>query len=202
VWELGGTCPHKALTSSDGGRRFPALPFQILVSIRTLKHISLEANLMKRIVLVAFLTVVAGTLAVSLAKNSSSAAPGQAAGSVQDEIKKLELERNQAILHSDNAALDRMTSADYTVVDQWGVMHSKAEVLAGFKSGATKLESRELSDLNVRVHGNAAVVTGRYAVKGTENGKTNNSEGRFTRVYVKEKGNWISIANQATTIAK
>lgn len=95
-----------------------------------------------------------------------------------------------------------MTSADYTYIDQWGVMHSKAEVLAGFKSGGNKFESRELSELSVRVHGNAAVVTGRYALKGMENGKANNSEGRFTRVYVKEKGNWISIANQGTAIAK
>jgi ketosteroid isomerase-like protein len=157
---------------------------------------------MKRIVLVVVLTVVAGTLGVSLAKNSNSAAAGQAGGSVQDEIKKLELERNQAILKSDLAALDRMTSADYTVVDQWGVMHGKAEVLAGFKSGATKFETRELSDLSVRVHGNCAVVTGRGTIKATENGKVNVSEGRFTRVYVKEKGNWISIANQTTTIVK
>jgi ketosteroid isomerase-like protein len=157
---------------------------------------------MKRILLVAFLTIVAGTLAVSLAKNSNSAAPGQAGGSVQDEIKKLEQERNQAILHSDTAALDRMTSADYTVIDQLGELHSKAQVLDGFKSGANKFESRELSDLSVRVHGNTAVVTGRLAIKGTENGKANSSEGRFTRVYVKEKGNWISIANQTTTIVK
>jgi ketosteroid isomerase-like protein len=157
---------------------------------------------MKRILLVAFLTIVAGTLAVSLAKNSNSAAPGQAGGSVQDEIKKLEQERNQAILHGDTAALDRMTSADYTVIDQWGQMHSKAQVLDGFKSGTNKFESRELSDLSVRVHGNTAVVTGRLAIKGTENGKANSSEGLFTRVYVKEKGNWISIANQTTTIVK
>jgi ketosteroid isomerase-like protein len=81
-------------------------------------------------------------------------------------------------------------------------MHSKAQVLDGFKSGANKFESRELSDLSVRVHGNTAVVTGGLTIKGTENGKANSSEGRFTRVYVKEKGNWISIANQTTTIVK
>jgi ketosteroid isomerase-like protein len=195
-------CPPKSLTSSDGGRRFPASPFQILVSIRTFKDLTSEAKLMKRIVLVAFLTVVAGTLGVTLAKNSNSAAPGQAGGSVQDEIKKLEQERNQAILKADTAALDRMTSADYTYIDQWGVKHGKAEILANFKSGANKVETRELSELSVSVHGNTAVITGRGAIKGTEAGKANNSEWRFTRVYVKEKGNWISIANQGTTIAK
>ncbi len=157
---------------------------------------------MKRILLVAFLTIAAGTLAVSLAKNFNSAAPGQAGGSVQDEIKKLEQERNQAVLHGDTAALDRMSSADYTFIDQWGELRSKAQILDGFKSGAIKFESRELSDLSVRVHGNTAVVTGRLAQKGTENGKDNSGESRFTRVYVKEKGNWISVANQATKITK
>src|SRR5216683_2095606 len=113
----------------------------------------------------------AGTLAVSLAKNSNSAAPGQAGGSVQDEIKKLEQERNQAIVRNDAAALDRMSSADYTVIDLRGELLNKTQIVDGFKSGAIKYDSRELSDLNVRVYGNTAVVTGRITQKAMENGK-------------------------------
>jgi len=167
-----------------------------------MKRFSLEVNPMKRILLVAFLTIAAGTLAVSLAKNSNSAAPGQAGGSVQDEIKKLEQERNQAIVRNDAAALDRMSSADYTVIDRWGNLVSKAQMMEGFKSGATKFESRELSDLNVRVYGNTAVVTGRVTQKETDHGKDASGEHRFTRVLVKEKGSWVSVAFQITLVTK
>ena len=146
--------------------------------------------------------VSAGTLAVSLAKNSNSAAPGQAGGSVQDEIKKLEQERNQAILHGDTAALDRMSSADYTVINLRGELLNKTQIVNGFKSGAIKYDSRELSDLNVRVYGSTAVVTGRVIQKAMENGKDTSGEHRFTWVLVKEKGSWVSVAVQTTTIAK
>ena len=43
-------------------------------------------------------------------------APTAAATNAEDEIKKLEEMRNQAVLHGDVAALDRMTSDDYTFV--------------------------------------------------------------------------------------
>src|SRR5712692_6988786 len=119
-----------------------------------------------------------------------------------DEIKKLEEERNQAILHADTAALDRMTSDDYTLINQRGELIKKAQILDGFKSGAIKFDSRELSDLNVRVYGNSAVVTGRVTQKSTENGRDTSGENRFTRVYVKEKDRWVSVAQQATPIAK
>jgi ketosteroid isomerase-like protein len=69
------------------------------------------------------------------------------------------------------AALDRMTSDDYTFVTLRGEMRTKAEILKGFASGSFKYESRQIADLNVRVYGDAAVVTGRSVQKGEENGK-------------------------------
>ena len=149
----------------------------------------------------ALLTIVAASLAVAQESGAKSSNKKQAAGA-QDEIKKLEEERNQAILHADTAALDRMTSDDYTLINQRGELIKKAQILDGFKSGAIKFDSRELSDLNVRVYGNAAVVTGRVTQKSTENGKDTSGENRFTRVYVKEKGRWVSVAQQATPIAE
>src|SRR5216683_982416 len=134
---------------------------------------------MKRILSFCFLTLAIAFLAVSFGMSSKSAASGQMYGNAQDEIKKLEQERNQAIVRNDAAALDRMSSADYTVIDRWGNLVSKAQMVEGFKSGATKFESRELSDLNVRVYGNTAVVTGRVTQKETDHGKDASGEHRF-----------------------
>lgn len=157
---------------------------------------------MKRILLLAFLSTAATCLALPPEKNPKSAPPAQAGGGVQDEIKKLEQERNQAIVRNDAAALDRMSSADYTVINLRGELLNKTQIVNGFKSGAIKFDSRELSDLNVRVYGNTAVVTGRVTQKAMENGKDTSGEHRFTRVLVKEKGSWVSVAVQTTTIAK
>ena len=155
---------------------------------------------MKRMLLIVLLAVT--VTFVGLAREKSAKTSPKTSGSVQDQIKKLEEERNQAILHSDTAALDRMTSDDYSLVNGQGRLLKKSEILDGFKSGAIKFESRELSDLDVREYGNTAIVTGKVMQKSTEGGRDTSGENRFTRVYIKEKGRWVSVAQQATPIVQ
>ena len=121
---------------------------------------------------------------------------------VQQEIKKLEEERNQAILKGDFAVIERMTSDDYTFVTLRGEMRTKAEIVSGFKSGLFKYQSRTISDLNVRVYGDAAVVTGKSIQKGSENGKDYSGDYWFTRVYAQQDGRWVTVALQTTLIQK
>lgn len=117
-----------------------------------------------------------------------------------EEIKALEEARNQAVLHGDVAALDRMTSEDYTFITLRGELRTKSEILKGFASGSFKYASRQIADLNVRVYGSTAVVTGRSVQKGMENGKDYSGPYWFTRVYVKRGGRWITVALQTTLI--
>ncbi|HEY2569489.1 MAG TPA: nuclear transport factor 2 family protein [Candidatus Udaeobacter sp.] len=121
---------------------------------------------------------------------------------VKREILNLEEARNQAVLHGDVTALDRMTSDEYTFITLRGELRTKSDILKGFASGSFHYESRQISDLNVRVYGNTAIVTGRSAQKGMENGKDYSGDYRFTRVYVKEKGRWLTVALQTTLIQK
>ena len=119
---------------------------------------------------------------------------------VDGEIKSLEEARNQAVLHGDVAALDRMTSDDYTFITLRGELRTKSDILKGFASGSFHYESRQISDLKVRVHGDTAIVTGRSVQKGMENGKDYSGDYRFTRVYVRENGHWLTVALQTTLI--
>lgn len=120
----------------------------------------------------------------------------------KEEIRALETERNEAIVHGDAAALERMTSADYTFITLRGELRTKSEIVKGFSTGAFKYGSREISDLYIRVYGNTAVVTGRSSQKGTENGKDYSGDYRFTRVYVKHNGRWLTVALQATLLER
>ena len=120
--------------------------------------------------------------------------------SAVETIRSLEEERNRAIVHGDAAALERMTTDDYTFITLRGELRTKAEIVRDFRSGAAKYQSREISDLNIRVYGDAAVVTGRAGQKGAENGKDYSGDYWFTRVYVKQKGRWMTVALQTTLI--
>jgi len=135
--------------------------------------------------------------------SAQTRAPGvasTAAANAEDEIKNLEEARNQPILHGDVATLDRMTSDDYTFITLRGEMRTKSDILKGFASGSFHYESRQISDLKVRVYGNTAVVTGRSVQKGMENGKDYSGDYWFTRVYVKQNGHWLTVALQTTLI--
>lgn len=124
-----------------------------------------------------------------------------AAQSVEDQIKKLETDRAAAVVRGDTAVLEKETSDEYTLININGQESGKAQMLAGFKSGANKLTVDDLSDMKVHIYGDTAVVTGKVEVKGIMGGKDVSGQARFTRVYVKKAGHWQSVALQQTRIS-
>jgi ketosteroid isomerase-like protein len=144
-------------------------------------------------------TVYAGMLSIQVAAAQDNATASRDAAAVK-EIKQLEEARNQAILRGDAAALERMTADDYTFITLKGELRTKADIVKGFSSGSFKYQSRSISDLKIRVYGEAAIVTGRSVQEGTENGKDYSGNYRFTRVYVKQNGAWKTVALQTTLI--
>lgn len=127
---------------------------------------------------------------------------GQPDASVQDQILALEQARNDAIIHGDASTLDRLTSDDYTFINLRGAIQSKSDIVRGFASGAYHYSSRQISELRVRVYGDTAVVTGRSTQQGSEDGRDNSGDYRFTRVYAKQRDHWVTVAYQATLVAK
>jgi len=123
------------------------------------------------------------------------------AANVEDELKKLETDRAAATVKGDVATLEKQTSDDYTIINVFGRMSDKSQMVNAFKSGQTKLTSNDLSDVKVRVYGNTGVVTGKADVKGTLAGKDINGQVMFTRVYVKKGGSWQSVAFQQTLVS-
>jgi ketosteroid isomerase-like protein len=152
---------------------------------------------MKRFAWVALGTVLFVWCLTAQVKNADSAP--KTAGA-REEILRLEEERNRAILSGDFATLDKMTSDDYTFITLRGELRTKSEIVKGFKSGSFKYEARQISDLNVRLYGTTAVVTGRSIQKGTEDGKDYSGDYRFTRVYVHQGGRWVTVALQTTIV--
>ncbi|MBA3715387.1 MAG: nuclear transport factor 2 family protein [Pyrinomonadaceae bacterium] len=54
----------------------------------------------------------------------------------------------------------------------------------------------------MRVYGDAAVVTGRWASKGTRKGKTFDDNERYTTVYVKRDGRWQIVSDHTSRIVQ
>ena len=153
---------------------------------------------MKRIFVLAVLAMAASSVALGQMTEDKAAPKGK----LEQELIKLEKDRAQAAVRADTAFLDQNTADDYTFITPRGVLTTKAQMLAAFKSGETKLQSYDLDDLQVRVYGDTAVVTGRSTQKGQAQGQDATGQYRFTRVYVKHNGRWQSVAFQSTRIAE
>src|SRR5512132_40571 len=112
----------------------------------------------------------------------------------------LEREWNDASKRNDVAWVERNYANDATdISSRTGAIHSKAEEIASMKDNKTVLDSLELSDLNVRVEGNSAIVTGINRVRGKDaEGKPFDRQTRFTDTYIKRDGRWQVWATQGT----
>jgi hypothetical protein len=153
---------------------------------------------MKRIIVVALVTIAAASVAAGQCARPGKMVHGNPS---VEAIKRLETERNKALVAADIAAIDRLYSADYTSA-VGSTYRTKAEVLADLKSGALKLQAASNDETNIRVYGNTAVVTGKTTSKVTDHGVDTSGQAYFTRVWVKQMGRWLLVANHSSRVTQ
>lgn len=148
-------------------------------------------------------TAVFLALSLCVAGQGSSRPPRENQASVvgvEEQLKKLEVERNQAMVRTDLPTLERTTASDYTVITPSGQLGDKTQMLADLRSGDLKYQSIEVEDVTVRLYGDAAILSGRRTVKGQHGGKDISGTDRFTRVYAKRNGQWQAVWFQSTPL--
>lgn len=115
------------------------------------------------------------------------------------EIVDLERQSKEAALHRDATFSQRTLADDYVAISPLGQIISKADTIAARKSAQLRYDSIEITDMVVRLYGgNTAIVTARADVKGTDLGEDFSGPYRFTRVWVRRSGHWITVSYQAT----
>jgi len=130
-----------------------------------------------------------------LGRNSAAVpAPGDSAA----QIRALELAHNEAIARGDVPAVERMTADDFTYITPRGFLINKKRMLIGVAGGAFEYEYREIYDLKIRLYGDTAVVTGRSLHTVQKDGRDLSDAYRYTRVYVRQSGQWRAVAWQVT----
>ena len=121
---------------------------------------------------------------------------------VVEAIRKVDRERIQAQVNADAVALDRIYADDFIGIGPSGTLRTKKDVLSDFKSGSLKFQSITTDDVRIRVYGNAAVETGLSTMKGQDAEKVVPEENRFTRVWIREGGQWRLVANHYSNLVK
>lgn len=126
---------------------------------------------------------------------------GQAAAPKDEEgVRQAERARFAAMVKADVGALDKLLAPEliYTHGDARRI--DKAAFISDFKTGAFNYVTIEPSEMNVRVYGDVAVVTGAAAMHVVQDGKDAHIRIRYTNTQVRGGGGWQMVAWQATRI--
>ena len=132
---------------------------------------------------------------------SLSIALGQSGNKqLESEIQKLEVEYHQAVAKRDVATLDRLRMDDYLITfGSTPRVFTKQEVTESYKSRPGH-EYSGIDDLKIRVHGDTVIAKGHsMGIRKTSDGKTTNTETRFTDVWIKRNGKWLLAASHASS---
>ena len=108
-----------------------------------------------------------------------------------------------ALLAGNLGALDDLLMPDFLLVDvARGSEVAKEPFLAAIRTGQLAFERIDAAEPRVRVHGTAAIVTGRTAMAGRMGDAPFSAKSRYTHVFVVDDGRWRLASAQGTAIAE
>ena len=116
-------------------------------------------------------------------------------GDDKSRIIALENSWNQAELHNDAHAVDMLLADDFIMTVADGYTMNKKQMLDSVRDTSYRPDVLQSQDMNVRMYGNTAIVTGAYLEKGRDKGKPFERRGRFTDTWIQLAGEWRCVAS-------
>ncbi len=121
---------------------------------------------------------------------------------VDEELMQIERDWCAAAIKNDIAWFGRVFADDISLVGSTGQKANKTQAIADAK--AEKYTACQVDQMQVRVYGDTAVVTGRSRVAGIDaKGKPfPHPESLWTDTFVRRGGVWQCVATQSTAVSK
>lgn len=116
--------------------------------------------------------------------------------SVEQDLRRLENEWLSSYLRGDKQTFDRIVADDFTGTDESGKVRDKAQEreLVQPQPNPTGVTLTN-EDVQIRIYGETAVVTGRIVSKVQSGGQSSiNFQSRFTDTFLKRQGRWQIVA--------
>jgi len=119
-----------------------------------------------------------------------------------EEVKKAELELARLQVKADWKQYAAHLTDDFVRTTNTGQFQNKEETLADLRSGTSVILDAIPEELQVRIHGDSAILTGHLTALTRQNGRVTTLFSRFTAIFVKQDGQWLLAAWQATRVLK
>ena len=109
------------------------------------------------------------------------------------DLAKAVKDYDEAQIHGDKGALQRLVADDYTLVNSSGRIQDKAQLIADYTAPGYKIEPFEIMEPVEKVWRDGAVLGGVVDLRGTEGGKPFAVKLRFADIWAKRNGKWQVI---------
>ena len=108
---------------------------------------------------------------------------------------------SQAWIAGDRAAVEQIIAPEWRSTGPDGRQSDRAAVLGEvFESRVHRIDRVDIDEIDVRVFGDSAVVTGRTHGVGAFEGMPYDVWIRFTDTFVRRKGQWQAVASHASLV--
>jgi ketosteroid isomerase-like protein len=137
-------------------------------------------------------------LALALVSNLSLAGVETKAAnldeSVLQAIKNREDQYREALLQRNFEELASLFADTYVNTSPSGQLRNKTEFLEAFQADTSRISEIKESEKQTQLYGDTAVVTVKFEVRGTDEGKLFEFKGRATDIWIKQNGEWFCVA--------
>ena len=117
------------------------------------------------------------------------------------QVLAVEKQWNEVYKRGDIATMNSLLTDDFIITVEDGNTYSKPGYIAHSGNSSVRVEVSDMSDLQVRMHGNTAVVTGAYHEKGIDKGKPYEYRDRLTDIWMTYNGRWRLIASHYSPLS-
>jgi len=154
----------------------------------------------RRLVFAALLTATTVWLSACAGAGSPSSSSAQLARDVATLTRQSEA-WDQAIVRKDRAAIAANMAADFRQIGSSGEVETRESFLDDIVSDDLVIDPYTVEEFEVRVYGDAALLSGRTRMTGRYQGKPFNTHYRYIDVYVRTNGQWKVCSVQTTRVA-
>jgi hypothetical protein len=118
-----------------------------------------------------------------------------------EELRRLDREISVATWTGDRVWFEENLADDYVLITPAGATRTKRDVIRELVTPGLKMDPFEPADVQIRIYGDAAVITGRMLQRFIIGNTRYANDLRYTDVYVKRKGRWTLVSAHASSVA-
>jgi ketosteroid isomerase-like protein len=107
---------------------------------------------------------------------------------------------DKAIVRKDRAAIEGNMAEDFRQIDREGNVETKKSFVDGLMSPDLQIDPYTVEELDVRLYGDTALLSGRTRMTGRYQGKPFASHYRYIDIYVRQGDAWKIVSVQISPI--